>query len=91
MDPTRTAPSWSLTAIPPTNLPACGSGANSSPGLRQWRQGSSPPGLRRALIPDVQAELWPDATHSIAGQYATEVNERVLRFINSVGAATPTP
>ncbi|GII64403.1 hypothetical protein Skr01_44880 [Sphaerisporangium krabiense] len=45
----------------------------------------------RALIPDVQAELWPDATHSIAGQYATEVNERVLRFINSVGAATPTP
>ncbi|MEV0381113.1 alpha/beta fold hydrolase [Nonomuraea sp. NPDC050643] len=34
-----------------------------------------------ALIPGVQAELWPHATHSIAGQCAAEVNARVLRFL----------
>lgn len=39
--------------------------------------------LRRAeaLIPGVQAELWPAATHSIAGQCAGEVNARILRFV----------
>jgi len=39
--------------------------------------------LRRAeaLIPGVQAELWPQATHSIAGQCADEVNARILRFL----------
>lgn len=35
---------------------------------------------RAALIPDVRAEVWPDATHSIAGQFAEKVSERVVRF-----------
>ncbi|MFI6394598.1 alpha/beta fold hydrolase [Nonomuraea sp. NPDC050540] len=35
----------------------------------------------RALIPDVQAELWPQATHGITGQCADEVNARLLRFV----------
>jgi pimeloyl-ACP methyl ester carboxylesterase len=35
----------------------------------------------QALIPNVQAELWPEATHSISGQFADRVNARVLRFI----------
>ncbi|MGK5554590.1 alpha/beta fold hydrolase [Actinomadura kijaniata] len=34
----------------------------------------------RALLPDARVEVWPEATHSIAGQYAAEVNERVLAF-----------
>ncbi|RCV52272.1 alpha/beta fold hydrolase [Marinitenerispora sediminis] len=38
----------------------------------------------RALVPDVQAELWPDATHAISGQCAAEVNARVLRFVDEV-------
>ncbi|GAA3952251.1 alpha/beta hydrolase [Actinomadura viridis] len=33
-----------------------------------------------ALVPNVQAELWPDATHTIASQCADEVNARILRF-----------
>ncbi|MDA0632579.1 alpha/beta fold hydrolase [Nonomuraea sp. MCN248] len=42
--------------------------------------------VRRAerLIPGVRAELWPEATHSIAGQFAPEVNERVLKFTASL-------
>ncbi|GGK72386.1 carboxylesterase [Sphaerisporangium melleum] len=40
----------------------------------------------KALIPHVQPELWPHATHSIAGQCATEVNARVLAFVGSAGA-----
>jgi pimeloyl-ACP methyl ester carboxylesterase len=42
---------------------------------------------RSALIPTVQAELWPTATHAISGQCATEVNERVIRFIASTAIA----
>jgi pimeloyl-ACP methyl ester carboxylesterase len=38
---------------------------------------------RSALIPHVQAELWPAATHALSGELAAEVNERVLRFIAS--------
>jgi pimeloyl-ACP methyl ester carboxylesterase len=38
----------------------------------------------RALIPNVQAELWPEATHSISGQFADRVNTRVRRFIEQV-------
>ncbi|MEV4002402.1 alpha/beta hydrolase [Actinomadura sp. NPDC049753] len=34
----------------------------------------------RQLIPHVQAELWPEATHAISGQCADRVNERILRF-----------
>ncbi|MEV0400051.1 alpha/beta fold hydrolase [Actinoallomurus sp. NPDC050550] len=47
--------------------------------------------LRRAeaLIGDVQAELWPDATHAISGQCADEVNARVLRFIDDVDGRSP--
>ncbi|MEO3810190.1 alpha/beta fold hydrolase [Sphaerisporangium sp. B11E5] len=40
----------------------------------------------QALIPRVQAELWPHATHSIAGQCAAEVNARVLAFTAGVDA-----
>jgi pimeloyl-ACP methyl ester carboxylesterase len=37
----------------------------------------------KALIPGVEVELWPEATHSISGQFADEVNARVLRFIDA--------
>jgi pimeloyl-ACP methyl ester carboxylesterase len=37
-----------------------------------------------ALIPNVQVELWPEATHSISGQFADKVNARVLRFVEHV-------
>ncbi|NUR89372.1 MAG: alpha/beta hydrolase, partial [Nonomuraea sp.] len=38
----------------------------------------------RALIPGVRAELWPDATHSIAGQFADEVDAKLLDFVDEV-------
>ncbi|WP_307849779.1 alpha/beta fold hydrolase [Qaidamihabitans albus] len=38
----------------------------------------------RELLPDVRAELWPAATHSIAGESAAEVNARVLAFLAEV-------
>jgi pimeloyl-ACP methyl ester carboxylesterase len=38
----------------------------------------------QALIPNVQAELWPEATHSISGQFADRVSARVLRFIEHI-------
>ncbi|MDL4773290.1 MULTISPECIES: alpha/beta fold hydrolase [Thermomonosporaceae] len=39
---------------------------------------------RRAedLLSDAEVELWPEATHSIAGQFAKEVNARILRFVD---------
>ncbi|ALG13594.1 alpha/beta fold hydrolase [Kibdelosporangium phytohabitans] len=40
------------------------------------------------LVAGIQAELWPDATHSISAESPVEVNERVLRFI---AACAPTP
>ncbi|MEV4834378.1 alpha/beta fold hydrolase [Nonomuraea sp. NPDC049486] len=42
--------------------------------------------VRRArdLIPGVRAELWPEATHSISGHFAAEVNESVLEFTASL-------
>ncbi|MFI5693800.1 alpha/beta fold hydrolase [Kribbella sp. NPDC051586] len=40
----------------------------------------------RSLVPEVEAELWPDATHAISGQYATKVNSRLLTFANTVDA-----
>ncbi|MFI9380592.1 alpha/beta fold hydrolase [Kutzneria sp. NPDC052558] len=43
-----------------------------------------------ALIPHVQAELWPTATHGISGTHAEEVNAAVLRFIaDSPASNTP--
>lgn len=33
------------------------------------------------LLPHGEAELWPGATHAIAGRYADEISERVLRFL----------
>jgi pimeloyl-ACP methyl ester carboxylesterase len=33
---------------------------------------------RARTLPDVRAELWPVATHSLAGEYADDVNARVL-------------
>jgi pimeloyl-ACP methyl ester carboxylesterase len=38
------------------------------------------------LVPGIQAELWPDATHSISAETPVEVNERVLRFIAACAA-----
>jgi hypothetical protein len=35
----------------------------------------------QSLIPGVQAEPWPEATHAMAGHCASRVNARVLRFI----------
>jgi pimeloyl-ACP methyl ester carboxylesterase len=43
----------------------------------------------RALIANVQAELWPDATHAITGESADEVNARVLRFVEEVAKSAP--
>lgn len=40
----------------------------------------------RSLLPDVQAELWPEATHAITGEFADEVNARVLDFVGEVDA-----
>lgn len=33
-----------------------------------------------ALLPDVRAELWPSATHAIAGESPDRVNSRILEF-----------
>jgi len=38
----------------------------------------------QALIANVQAELWSEATHSISGQFAERVNARVLHFVEQV-------
>lgn len=38
----------------------------------------------RDLLPDVRAELWPTATHAIAGESAAEVNTRVLEFLTEI-------
>ncbi|MFE5507580.1 alpha/beta fold hydrolase [Amycolatopsis japonica] len=35
----------------------------------------------RELLPRGQVELWPSATHAIAGESAAEVNTRVLKFL----------
>lgn len=35
----------------------------------------------RALLLDVRAELWPDATHAIAGEAPDAVNARILEFV----------
>ncbi|WP_394361724.1 alpha/beta fold hydrolase [Amycolatopsis sp. SB7-3] len=35
----------------------------------------------RELLPRGQVELWPSATHAIAGESAAEVNARVLKFL----------
>ncbi|TQM09626.1 alpha/beta fold hydrolase [Pseudonocardia kunmingensis] len=45
----------------------------------------APRALARArLLPDVQAELWPAASHAISGERAREVNARVLEFVTGV-------
>ncbi|GAB3003240.1 hypothetical protein GCM10023080_081200 [Streptomyces pseudoechinosporeus] len=41
----------------------------------------------RDLIPDVRAELWPSATHAIAGESADDVNARVLNFLDEIEQA----
>lgn len=38
----------------------------------------------RQLLPDVRSELWPAATHAIAGESADEVNKRVLEFLAEI-------
>jgi pimeloyl-ACP methyl ester carboxylesterase len=39
---------------------------------------------RTRLLPDVQAELWPEASHAISGECARGVNARVLEFVADV-------
>ncbi|WP_306364062.1 alpha/beta fold hydrolase [Nocardia sp. CC227C] len=36
------------------------------------------------LLPDARVELWPTATHAIAGESAAEVNARVLEFLAEI-------
>ncbi|MEO3827674.1 alpha/beta fold hydrolase [Actinomadura sp. B10D3] len=36
---------------------------------------------RTDLIPHVDAEIWPEATHAVSGQCAEQVNARILRFV----------
>jgi pimeloyl-ACP methyl ester carboxylesterase len=38
----------------------------------------------RSLLPDGQVELWPAASHAITGEFADEVDERVLTFVDAV-------
>ena len=38
-----------------------------------------------ALVPNVEAELWPTASHSLSAESPAEVNARILRFIAAVG------
>ena len=42
--------------------------------------------VRRAqsLVPDCEAELWPDASHAISGEYPTQISERILRFVSQL-------
>lgn len=39
---------------------------------------------RTRLLPDVEAELWAEASHAISGEFAGEVNGRVLEFLETV-------
>ncbi|MFD5317667.1 alpha/beta fold hydrolase [Streptomyces sp. NPDC127098] len=38
----------------------------------------------RDLLPDARVELWPAATHAIAGESAAEVNTRLLEFLSEI-------
>lgn len=38
----------------------------------------------KALLPDVEAELWPEASHAISGECAERVNTRLLKFIEDI-------
>ncbi|RSM86332.1 alpha/beta hydrolase [Kibdelosporangium aridum] len=38
----------------------------------------------RELLPDARVELWPTATHAIAGESAAEVNTRVRGFLTEI-------
>ncbi|WP_033322159.1 alpha/beta fold hydrolase [Streptomyces yerevanensis] len=38
----------------------------------------------RDLLPDARVELWPAATHAIAGESAAEVNARLLEFLAEI-------
>ncbi|ONF65036.1 alpha/beta fold hydrolase [Amycolatopsis keratiniphila] len=42
----------------------------------------------RELLARGQVELWPSATHAIAGESATEVNARVLKFLTDCEAGS---
>jgi pimeloyl-ACP methyl ester carboxylesterase len=37
----------------------------------------------RTLIPKAEVELWQDASHAISGEYAEQVNARILSFIDN--------
>jgi hypothetical protein len=38
----------------------------------------------QAMIPNVRAELWPEATHSITTEDPGKVNVRILQFVDGV-------
>lgn len=38
----------------------------------------------RALLPDAEAELWPEASHAISGECAERVNARLRKFIEDI-------
>lgn len=43
----------------------------------------------RSLLPQGQAEVWPEASHAISGD-AARVNDRILRFVASCGRRSTT-
>jgi hypothetical protein len=43
----------------------------------------------RSLLPDVEAELWPEGSHALNGQCAEQLNTRVLEFITDVEHRDP--
>jgi hypothetical protein len=38
----------------------------------------------RTEVPGIRAELWPAATHAVSGQFAAEINTRLLGFVDSL-------
>ncbi|MGY0035729.1 hypothetical protein [Pedobacter sp. NJ-S-72] len=38
----------------------------------------------KSLGSQVEAEVWPDASHAINGEFPKEINERVHIFLNSI-------
>ena len=40
----------------------------------------------KKLLKKGQVELWPEASHAINGEYADQVNQTILRFVNNIEA-----
>jgi pimeloyl-ACP methyl ester carboxylesterase len=43
----------------------------------------------RVRLPDVEPALWPEASHALTGEFADDVNARVLEFVRRVEARRP--